>query len=750
MRIRPILLIALLVSPFMLVVPNASAISTHLEGFEDDPLFDDPSGDFYLYSFTGGGTAVVTNSPVQTGTKSFQVSDSGGAGTTPLVIFDLQNGGIDASFCNSGIPESNWGLFGFSFNLQTLPGVGISRVIQVQQESTTLGANRYARVAINDAGALTYTVATTIPSSFTSAYTIAVGQWYNVTMRSHDCSSGIVRFHLESTGGVSETVDVDGAGSPLPDSGAMQYIAIGETPGGGSSGSITFDNIIVAEAPDIPPTAIGSAAVASVTGLNGMAIDPTGTTLITQLDTGNSVSTFSAQTLGAAIGSDTVDCGTTQDRVDAIREYVAYLDCVGGDVKQLKIRAPANLGTETLPDYCEPGGDNCASTIAIDEDEAGCIQSGSQPLSVENVLKDIKSTDFAPIDYSTITEPESLTDTGSRAFAMAYSTNSGAVGVFGYTSRDDACDQIRLSNRPLPTISSVDDICTWQVISGTTRTTYLGVADNTVPPRVAVVSFSIDPEGFALKPEVGPFTTFSAYSGAESMGCAGSKILFGMDSRTVLYDFGTGSVLWDIAHSADGLNGVHLSGSGQWALVRTSSSKVQVIRANYTAQTFEPERVAELTIPTGTYFANFIGFNGANAWIGTTGSPGVIARFPISQITNATCDQASCIPTPAPSTPVPGDFTFGIFTTNPFGTGEAANAAWAFFLIVIAAFFGAILFGAIRKKQKRFNLSPALGAAIFGGLTYAICAVSGLLSGRVLFLSIVFIAGIIALYLWRR
>lgn len=716
-------------------LPITSAIITYTEDFEDDTPPDSPNDDWYTFSSSGVGDARTTVS-VTLNQIAFAIQDT--SPTVPIQAeFDFGIPAIDADLCLSGSSIT------FAFRWLQFPTVSTfySSVVtstDVEVVGLEVDSSGNAKVSVDGTIGPTFAV-------------LALNTWYNVSLAkiSGTCAAA------QSIQGRAYITELDASGTVTDAS----FTSCGDckgrafrlhTPGTSNLMHARYDNIMVRNVADPPPTAVGSAATASVVGLNGMSIDPSGTTLIAQLDTGDSVATFSADSLGSPIGSDTVDCGTTQDRVDAIREYVAYVDCIGGDVKTLKIRAPANLASESLPDYCEPGGDNCASTIAIDADEAGCIQSGSQPLAIENVLKDIKSTDFAPIDYSTVTEPESLTDTGSRAFAMAYSTNSGAVGVFGYTSRDDACDQVRLSNRPLPTISSVDDICTWQVQSGSTRTTYIGVADDTIPPRVAIVAFSIDPEGFALTPNVGPFTTFGAFGGAKSLGCAGNKLLFGLDNRAILYDFGTGTVLWDITHTASGLNGVHLSGSGNWALVRTSATHVTVLRADYTALTTNPARVASLEIPTGTYFANFIGFNGANAWIGTTGSPGVIARFPISQQTNATCDQASCIPSQPPPVGGADAFTFGIFTTNPFGEGEGADAAWAFFLIVVASFFGAILFGAIRKKNKRMRLNPGLGAAIFGGLTYAICAVSGLLSGRVLFLSIVFIAGIIALYLWRR
>lgn len=718
----------------VILTPIVSA-RDYVENFDTDTVGIEPSDTWYLYSTSGSGNYRVSSSESLSTLNSFLFQTNSGTGNTNFDFTEDPRTQVD--WC--GAPAA---YLDYSFLLTSVS----ANAITVHLRGGDGGDPWEGNIIVDGDGTVDVNTATTSGTQTTGIpdLTLVSNTWYQVIARP-DCDDNKLDVFFPAQG-KGTIADAAGGGSGTCSSAICGL----DIRGNGPMQPVYFDNIILRNAPEPPPTAVGSAATASVVGLNGMSVDPSGTTLIAQVDTGNSVVTFSADSLGSPVGSDTVDCGTTQDRVDAIREYVAYVDCVGGDVKTLKIRAPANLASESLPDYCEPGGDNCASTIAIDEDEAGCIESGNQALSIENVLKDIKSTDFAPIDYSRVTEPESFTDTGSRAFAMAYSTNSGAVGVFGYTSRDDACDQVRLSNKPLPTISSVDDICTWQVQSGSALTTYIGVADNTLPPRVAIVGFSIDPEGFALTPNVGPFTTFGAFSGAESIGCSGNKLLFGLDNRAVLYDFGTGTVLWDITHGGDGLNGVHLSGSGNWALVRTSSTHVTVISADYTSLTTSPDRVASLEIPTGTYFSNFIGFNGANAWIGTTGTPGVIARYPISPQTNATCDQASCVPVAPTGGPGTGDvFTFGIFATNPFGEGEGPDAAWGMFLVVIASFFGAILFGAIRKKRK-VNLHPGLGAAIFGGLTFAICAVSGLFSGRVLFFFLLVAAAIVALYLWRR
>lgn len=646
------------------VVPIAQA-RDYTETFNDDVPPALPTSDWYDYAFSGIGQGRTTTT-VAVHQVAMVIEDTDAA-VVAQAQFDVGKVGIN--FCRGSTMASG---ITFAFRLDS---IGATSDVLVNIQSLIGGGVLGARLRINNAGGLRVESDSTAGSVFA---TIAQDVWYNMTLAlTSSCANGgtaIATAYVKELDVSSSVTDVAFA---CPTTCVQEFVTF-TTGSASDTARFYIDNLVASNVNDPPPVAIGSAATVSVTSLIGFSISQEGSTAIARTST--QVESFSGGPL-VQLDTEPTDCGGTFERISAIPEFVTFLDCTGGDVKQLKIRAPQDL--QGTPDFSEAGSgcDNsavCPATINLED--TCVIAAGSNGLSIENVLKHIKSTDFAPTNYSYVTDVRDAS-ADSRALAMSFTTNDGRAGVFAFTAVDNDCDEFRIAAHNTGTSGDIDDLCTWVRPNGQT---VFGVADESIAPRIMSVGFSLidSTADNVLEPTLGSAVTYSTYSGAESLGCAQNKLLFGLDNRAVLYNLQNDTVIWDKTHTGDGTNGARLSQDGEWAIVRTSPSLVTLYAAsNGTA-------MASFAIPSGTYHDSFIGAAGASVWIGTSGSPGVLARFAIGSVTGSTCDQLTCTGVGDPAAPAT---TGGIFA----GQGAVVGASLGIGAFGGNTFLGVLLIGMV-------------------------------------------------------
>lgn len=459
MKLFRILLSALFLAPILIVVaPGGMAavfITPGRQSFEDFESFANganPSatGHYTYVDAAECGTCDVTDSFPLAGSKSFIVddgsdagievgifkySDSGGnlcgaTGQSLSFYFRLTNGAATATSSFGVMKESDSPFAsGIGGNAQT----GFKVLISGNSPTATI------QVQVSGSGVDVQTETYTMVGKLANVYRMEI---YDTT-----CSTSFMQgtFKITDTVAVTtETKTVSLSGTGMTATGG-DTLAVAANANGGPT--IYLDNVTWSGLP------VMADAMVAVTDLTGFDVDPKGLGLITREDSGESIQSYDPSGTMALRGSRAVtDCTVgpqNQDMVAASGDALVMVICDAGDnrPKFFSIRG-YELGTSWVPpSYCAGVGDGeeCADDINFQEDCA---------FDDEETLLQIEDLSIIPLDYSYL-NPNGVFDPplgeDHRAFAVAYTTSNGFVGVFEYTTKtgNDRHNRRRSSHRTL-------------------------------------------------------------------------------------------------------------------------------------------------------------------------------------------------------------------------------------------------------------------------------------------------------------
>lgn len=469
----------LLVSLLGLFGTPVAALVTYTDNFEDDTVPNQPTADWYEFTFTapGGGQGRVTSAASLSTVNSVIIQDSSGSETHTR--FDLSPFGID--YCESA-PTGFWQ---FAVNFQQFPNVGQIIEFQIRDpDDSTRGPG----VTVFDTGNIRAEIDNTAGLIFAPLIT---NNWYDIrlSLSVDGCESNnamtVTAYVTDGvTGAEVGLQQVTDPGVPCSDNSptcVFDEFLIG-TPGA-TQMTLYLDDLVAGNVNDPPPAPIGALATVAVTNLVGFSVDRTATTVIVRHDNGDDVSTYSGNTLAFGATEDT-DC-TRSDAVLAQRTpsgpLVLYMDCEpGGNPDTFKIRS----GALNVPGDLSGCGTGCAD---IDTDEFASPVDDDQ-LELAEVVT-------FPIDFNVRQSGTGINNPSLRTWKTAWAWSgtgslTGEVGVALYTNCQGTItcdDDARLARQNFGgTSGAAEDVCTGQ--DGTQP--YMAVADTSVPTQIYPITFS--------------------------------------------------------------------------------------------------------------------------------------------------------------------------------------------------------------------------------------------------------------------
>lgn len=710
--------------------PNAAAQSTtYTETFESPDLNGDPpEEDWYSFVTEGTGTFRIATDQFKVGAQSYRQSSSSG---TTVGVWT-----IDPDLCAAGTTP----IFTFWWRAASLAGShrvlyfsdpGFTDFVEIVKEVNT----GVITAIVNGDGT---------PTSATLYNAVVVDTWYQFEVRFTDCSAGRVTFFIKNSAG-SEigSVLVDENSAILSQSKVRVEATV--------NGFVWVDEITITGAED-EQTVITADATASVTGLVGFDVDPTGGIAIARTASGENVLVYSAQNLGTAI-SPTIDtnCATGANPYeDAVMakslftgagsQLVAFLSCtVGGDSNQFQIRqANGDPPTEDDFDGCQPaavaGGDVCVYDIPLDEFE--------EP--IESALGQLGQIQDWPIDFSR--RDTSFFGLDNRYITWAFATQqcnnppgpshcdgteNGEVGVVAVTTQGAEGNNVDKVQQ-IPN-QDVSDFCVG--LDGTQY--YIGASGEGQPARTWRFNLDIDNSGFAFLDVdiVEPGSTM--HSSTLGIACGGGQVLVEADTTYLHTRQGAfldsieftgtqvrrGLALSDeFVHSTD----PDLDSDSCSTATEGTNDCVQygVAVRGTTAHVLNLtggviQELATITLPSGTFHSVFMDRTAQNVWIATSTN---IARYSVLAVT--TIDPVSQIP--PEDGPGDVDSDDGLFSSsgetlgNAIGTSTfGGNLILGALLMGIVAYGVGTGYGNVMDNQsmqpRAFRVNPwaaAVGAAV--------------------------------------
>jgi hypothetical protein len=627
------------------------------------------------------------------------------------------------------------------------------------------GSTGNLRFITSDDNGLTY-AGVTIDSGFTTAGLSGEGfAIHNAThygASSIAACSGAVKFYSSTNGGItwaSETATTAG-GCANPQSSATTFDGQGNawltycTNGPGTSCANKYANVFGA-------TSIGSSATASVTGLVGFDVDPTGGIAIARTESGENIRIYNAQGLGTPVGGPVdTNCATGSNPYeDAVMaktvtggagaQLVGFLNCTpAGDSEFFSIRQ-ANGDVPTAAMFKDSTGETCTPGQSGTQCPYNIDLSQFSEDSVDNGLGKLGQVEDFPIDYSNNHEDFAHFDHRQIAWAFASQqcdnppgpawctgTEPGMVGVAMFTAKTDPTlsnDENADSVQEHPS-QDVNDFC----LGKDAGSYYLAAVASGQSGRSWGVTFkqvnSGDTQAVNLDADISPSPgTFGASGGA--IACGGGQIFqldgaskFQLLSRAGAFVSETGTVSGanrGIAMSEEfygpaaastlrgttcttaleGTNGCLQFGVG----IDGASAKIYNLTGGSIVQ------VGSLTVPSGTFKALEMDRTAQNVWIATSTT---IARFTTTTVTTITT-----INTPGESNPTSpsstGGFQIGDIQANdafaPLGIGSfAGGILWAIGVIGGMTIGAGTIAGTTRRKELSWSWPFAVVGAVLG------------------------------------
>jgi hypothetical protein len=586
----PLLLLAFLL-PLIPLTPGVQALQTYTETFEDDIPPNVPTSAFYTFS-SNSGTFFTTNN-VALGGTSYQQS-----GTSSQGIFDFEPQNDDFNAANVATKFAYRFLtYSTGFFYWTCDTGCGSFPIAITFEAAGVTKIGGANGAMNP-----------VP------ITTVIDVWYNVTIVASPATNSFTAYWSNEGVGVT----FDGTGAMAADIDMLVFELSG-------AGNIRIDNIIIQNAPNFPPAAVGASASVSVTSITGFDVHATGSGLIARSGgtcsggdnndesyTGACIRHFAPKSLATLGTARNTDCNDG-DMVSASDVATVYVVCSDDTDPQFFSIRNFDDSVVDFPGNCDPG-DDCLDDIDFESD---CS------FDDEDSLGEISDLEPIPLDYSYITHDEGLVGDDARAFAVAYSTQNGFVGVFEYTTFDgpNSCNEERISFGG----TAPEQISVWQEDEDTDDT-LIAAVDSAGATKVYQYSPSIDNQFNELDGTLFLRTTLSP-TGGVGISCAGAFCLLVTNSASSnlhLININTGNEATGFPKTvtAEANRGVWLPENGEFFGYVEGSA---VIIGNATnATTF-----ASLVIPTGTFFEVQSNQGGQDWWIATTGTPGAIAYYDV-------------------------------------------------------------------------------------------------------------------------
>lgn len=443
------------------------ALADYEEDFEDDTPGAAPTEDWYTFSSQGSGSFAATTS-VALNSISLRFSKT----TATEVVATIDAGAKITKVCDEG--TDNGANVKFAFNIVELPNAGVVQLGIYDAPLNAFATKAY--LEISSTGQISAVARGDSGSEFSTAFTttIAAGTWYNATLTMIPCSGAVLRAYLVNQ---DESVTVNAAGGFSQTS--FHHFSV-YSPTSSTTVNLRVDNLQFNNMQDPPPTAVDALVTVAVTGLVGLSTDRNTNTLILRHDSGDDISTYTANNLGFSATEET-DC----DREDAVLAQntpsgplVMYLDCDGPgdpDPDTWKIRT----GALTVPDL-NSCGEGCAD---IDVQQFDGVDDGSQ----------IELAEVAtfPIDLNVRQGP---TFGGARSWKTAWAWSgtgdlAGEIGIAHYTNCQEpvGCpDDAQLNRKTFKaSADEPEDICTG--LHG--NQVYMAVADTGAPTQVYPVTF---------------------------------------------------------------------------------------------------------------------------------------------------------------------------------------------------------------------------------------------------------------------
>ena len=360
------------------------------------------------------------------------------------------------------------------------------------------------------------------------------------------------------------------------------------------------------------PPATAQDATATVTGLVGFDVDPTGATAIARTDGGAFVRVYPGGTLGTPVSEDT-NCASLGG-VAADTSHVLYVACDVGNVPEFwKIRSPS-LTTPSQNAVCQDGN-FCVTSLTSGE------LAGDQSNDIHLALFD----EF-PIDYSQI-----RTSGFNRALmAFAFADTDGNLGVVTYTHVNNADDTSQVTSGGIAG-QTPDQICVHQDEAGTSYLYGSSTESNVRGFRVTFQENTPTTSAFSdysLTPVMAQVFADSGANGApDGVACGNGRLAILYNDKVTVLNRSASNGQSTSAHvTITGLTdtptgGIDMSFNGEWFTYVSGGSWHLASARNGTV-------VASGTLPEGTFRAIKLHGTCSSIWVATSTTIARYTTFP--------------------------------------------------------------------------------------------------------------------------
>lgn len=494
----------------------------------------------------------------------------------------------------------------------------------------------------------------------------------------------------------------------------------------------------------VPAPTVGTSATASVTGLVGFEVDPSGTRALARVDAGKNVKIWSATTLGTADATVNTNCDlgsyNHNDMIFAKHggELVAFINCadennpVGsggpGDPQFLSIRVP-NGGPPTIDDF-----DGCTPSES-DTSENNC------PYNIDLSQFD-EPADSKEVQLGQIQEfPISYTNGGGgnsvgsfHRVAWGFSSTDGQVGVAVFNKQFAINGEQHLTRSRSYAATLAEDFCTGE----DNGEYYLGAVDSATQSKVFPLTWTNFATSGNLDVSVNSGVTLAAGSNAIGIACGGGQVAVTTSTAAYLMPRDGNSPIKTITGITGANHGVMISEEFEpgtttrcyalsatcrqwWGFVDGSTVRIY--------DSYTGTQTCSLTIPGGTVKEIVMQNKAQKAWIATTTTVGFY------DLQGNACSTAAPVgQQPLPTSTTGPVATSGAPTGNFFGIGDnpgsvfgaqlgvgefGGNLLLASSMILSMTFICAAGLGAMAKYRSVVLICIGAGVGVLAGFLFA-------------------------------